>query len=385
MKTLLRMKPHPKHCLHWMICLGLLMTTTACVADKNAPAAAAPKKQFLISPQFDHADVTFNLQADRARDVLIVGQWSGWRQQMMTRNEQGIWTFKVTALPPGVWTYFFLVDGLEINDPVNPVVQTGREPNASLVVMPADPPAPWDPQNIPHGVLHTHRYFSTALGREREVIVYTPPGYSASSAPLPVLYLAHGWGGDQHSWSVEGRLSWIADSMVAAKQAVPMIIVMPNAHAIPLTGHEAHSYMPDNTDAFINELRQDVRPLVASNYRLRGDADSRAFAGLSMGGCEAFTLGLTHPDEYTWIAALSPAGVPLEKIQAALDDPAAVNAKLHLFWVPAGRWENPEYVEKFVDKLKAAGLKPEFELVDGDHSWPTWRSDLVKLLPRLFR
>jgi enterochelin esterase-like enzyme len=94
---------------------------------------------------------------------------------------------------------------------------------------------------------------------------------------------------------------------------------------------------------------------------------------------------LNHPDEFTWIAAMSPAAVPLDKIQSALDNPAAVNAKLHMFWVPAGRWEGADGVNKYLDKLRAAGLKPEFELVEGDHSWPNWRRDLVKMLPRLFR
>jgi len=368
-----------------VICLSLLLTVTACAADKTTATASRMKKPFLVSPQIDKTDVTFNLAADNAKEVVIVGQWSGWQRQPMTRNDNGTWTFKVTVMPPGVWTYFFLVDGLEINDPLNPVVQTGLKPDASIVQIPADPPAPWDQQNIPHGVLHTHRYFSTALGREREVIVYTPPGYGANSQPLPVLYLAHGWGGNEHSWTVEGRANAIADAMIATGAAVPMIIVMPNAHALPVTSDKMRNYMPDNTDAFINELRQDVRPLIESNYHVRTDADSRAFAGLSMGGAEAFTLGLTHPDEYTWIAALSPSSVPMGKIKAGLDAPATVNAKLHLFWVPVGRGESPEENHKFVDKLTAAGLKPEFELVDGDHSWPTWRGDLVKLLPRLFR
>jgi len=360
------------------------MIIPACASAKK-PAVTAREKPFLISPQIDQSAVTFNLLAERAKDVLIVGQWSGWQREPMTRLDQGVWTYKAAAMPPGVWTYFFLVDGLEINDPLNPAVQTGREPNASIVALAADPPAPWDTHNIPHGTLHTHRYFATALGRERQIIVYTPPGYNASSPPLPVLYLTHGWGGDERSWTAEGRANLIADSLIAANKAVPMLIVMSNAHAIPLTGHEPRSYGTDNTDAFIHELRQDIRPLVESTYRVRTDADSRAFVGLSMGGSHAFMLGLMYSDEFTWIAALSPGEVPLDRIKAALDAPAAVNARLHVFWVPIGRWDSPEHLEKFIDKLKAAGLKPEFELVDGDHSWPVWRGDLVKLLPRLFR
>ncbi len=365
------------------------MTIAGCADLKDKPTNPAPAtrqtERVFDSPVFDKSNVTFNLQADRMTDVQVIGEWSGWQSLPLTRNDQGIWTVTVRNMPAGIWHYFFLVNGLEICDPMNPLMQASRKMDASIVQIPSDPPAPWDPQNIPHGVLHNHQYFSTALGRDRRVIVYTPPGYSASYPPLPVLYLTNGMGGTEESWSVDGRAGWIADALIAEKKAVPMLIVMINAHAIPYTGQKFGSYLPPNTDAFIADLRQDVRPLIEKNYKVRTDGDGRAFAGLSMGGAEAFTLGLNHPDEFTWIAAMSPSGVPLQKIQYALENSAVVNAKLHLLSVTAGNREDPEGVNRFLDKLRARGLKPEFEIVEGDHSWPNWRPVLVKLLPRLFR
>jgi enterochelin esterase family protein len=362
-------------------CLGILITIVGCATVK-------PKKErtpFYESPAIDKSNVTFNLQTDRMNDVQVVGEWSGWKSQALSRNDKGIWTTAVKDMPAGIWHYFFLVDGLEINDPMNPVMQASRKMDASIVQVPSDPPAPWDPQKIPHGVLHTHQYFSTALGRDRELIVYTPPGYSASSPPLPVLYLAHGLGGNEHSWSVDGKAGWIADALIAQKKAVPMIIVMPNAHAIPYRNEKYEDYMPGNADAFVKELREDVRPLIESSYNVRTDGDSRAFAGLSMGGGAAFLLGLSHPDEFTWIAAMSPDLEPLKKVEASLKSFATATSKLHMFWVPVGRWEGVDKVNKYLDKLRAAGLKPEFELVEGDHSWPNWRRDLVEMMPGLFR
>jgi enterochelin esterase family protein len=365
-----------------LACVFFLMSAASCAMD-TPPSKG--QKAFLISPRIDGSDVTFNLDAPQAKAVVAVGQWDGWKPAPMVRDQKGIWSLHVPSMAAGIWSYYFLVDGLEINDPLNPVMQMSRELNASVIQIRSDPPAPWDPQNIPHGVLHVHEYFSPALGYDRQVIIYTPPGYSAASDPLPVLYLAQGFGGNERSWTVEGKANWITDALLAQKKCVPMIIVMPNAHAIPYDGRNVGQYLAPNTAAFIRDLRESVRPLVESNYRVRTDPDSRAFAGLSMGGCQAYTLGLTHPQEFTWIAALSPASVPLDTIRPALDDPANVNAKLHLFWVPVGAWEGPGGVKKFVDELSAAGLKPEFEIVEGDHSWPNWRRDLVKLLPRLFR
>jgi enterochelin esterase family protein len=362
---------------------ALLSILTGCMMTKDIPEQ---KSVALPPPTPDKAgNVVFHLHADAMTDVKICGEWSGWKREPMARDANGIWTFSVTPMPAGIWHYFFLVNGLEINDPLNPIMQASRELNASVIQMPANPPAPWDWQDVPHGVLHTHQYFSAALGVLREVVVYTPPGYTGSGPALPVLYLTQGFGGTERSWTVEGKANWIADTLISNKSAVPMVIVMSNAHALPYNGEPFGKYLPPNTDAFIKDLREDVRPLVESSYSVRKDGDGRAFCGLSMGGCEAFTLGLNYPDEFTWIAALSPSTVPRDKIQTALANPSAVNSKLHLFWVPAGKWEEPEYTQRFVNKLRDAGLQPEFELVEGDHSWPNWRRDLVKLLPRLFK
>lgn len=381
------------------LAIGLLIFIAGCAqATANGPTTApaptaapmhasarAHSKPFVISPVIDKSNVTFNLLSDRAREVQLVGEWNGWQPYTLGRNTQGIWSLNVNPLPAGIWSYFFLVDGMEINDPMNQVIQPTRELNASLVQVTDSPLAPWDPQDVPHGVLHTHQYFSTALGFERQLIVYTPPGYNASTPPLPVLYLTQGLGGTEQSWTIQGKAHWITDALIAQKKAVPMIIVMPNAHALAYDGQHFGQYVAPNTDIFICEMQQDIRPLIESNYNVRTDGDSRAFVGLSMGGAQAIQIGLTHPDEYTWIGALSPSKPPMQRIQAALDSGQSVSSKLHLFWMPVGDRESPGETKHYADKLTAAGLKPEFEVVQGDHSWPVWRHDLVRLLPRLFR
>ena len=71
-------------------------------------------------------------------------------------------------------------------------------------------------------------YPSTTLGGERRLHVYTPPGYDAGKDRYPVFYLLHGGGDEDSGWSSIGRAGFIADNLIAAGKALPMVIVMPN-------------------------------------------------------------------------------------------------------------------------------------------------------------
>jgi enterochelin esterase family protein len=344
--------------------------------------SAAPP---LLSPEIDKDGVTFRLDAPQAKEVQLLGQWSKWEARAMTRDDKGVWSIKET-LPAGIWEYSFNVDGLKVLDSLNPSVKPERHPSTSFVHLAAEPPALWDEQEIPHGVLHTHRYFSKVLGRPREVVVYTPAGYDPLAKRLPVLYLAHGSGDNERTWTVLGKAHWIADALIASKRAKPMIIVMPDAHALPMSGMRFEQYGPVNTAAFVQELRGEVRPLVEKNYHVRRDAEGRAFAGLSMGGHHAFSIALYHADEFAWVAAFSPAPLSDDESKAALTAPDSVNSHLRYFAVSIGQNDFllPR-AEPFVNKLKAAGIKPEWHVTEGDdHSWPVWRRYLSDLLPRLF-
>src|SRR2546422_419246 len=64
--------------------------------------------------------------------------------------------------------------------------------------------------------------------------VYTPPdNEKETSARYPVLYLFHGSGDNEATWTVLGRAHMILDNLLARGQAKPMIVVMPDGHAAP--------------------------------------------------------------------------------------------------------------------------------------------------------
>lgn len=362
----------------------LAMTTPALTQDTKTqpprrPAAAGP----LVSPELrPDGSVVFRYRAPKATAVKAVGQFG--KEAVMTRDEDGVWSATVPAAVPGVHEYHFVVDGVSVIDPQNPAIKPQRWPGSSILHVPSNPPAPWDLQDIPHGVLHEHVYHSKALGAWRRVIVYTPPG-AASLGRLPVLYLSHGYSDNEASWSVHGKAHWILDALIASRKAVPMIVVMMDGHALPPNGSFG-DYAPSNSAALGRELQQDIVPLVEKNYPVQARRTSRAFAGLSMGGHHALTFALNQHDTFGWIGAFSAAPPPTNSVAGGLQHAAAVNADLRLFWIACGEKDFLfQQNQAFTALLKEKGIRHEYAVTEGDHSWPVWRRYLVDFAPRLFR
>ena len=349
-------------------------------APARRPAPAAP----ILSPEIlSDGSVTFRLKAPQAKEVKVSGQFGP--EAVMTKDEQGMWSATVHSVAAGIHEYRFVVDGLSVMDPQNSAMQPQRWPGNSLLHIPAHPPALWDLQDIPHGTLHQHTYKSKAMGTWRRLVVYTPPGVS-SQRRLPVLYLAHGFSDNEATWSAHGKANWILDALIASKKALPMIIVMPDAHAIPPTGGTWEEYATSNTKAFCEDLKQEMIPLVESQYRVLANSRNRAFAGLSMGGHHALTVALNHHDTFGWVGAFSSAPPATPTVIEGLNHPDRVNRDLKWFWIGCGE---SDFLFKengqFTALLKEKGIRHDYATTKGGHTWPVWRNYLADFAPKLFR
>ncbi len=148
--------------------------------------------------------------------------------------------------------------------------------------------------NVPHGRVEIVHYTTTA-GTEKRMHVYLPPGYDAdSSKRYPVLYLNHGGGENDSHWIEKGATHHILDNLIAAGKARPMIVAMPNTSRVvsgkpPKLGED---------DACTQEYLKDILPFVDGRYRTLTNRESRAVAGLSMGGFVTLNTGLTHLETF---------------------------------------------------------------------------------------
>lgn len=337
------------------------------------------------SPQQQPTD--FHLKAPNAKEVILRGQWTK-EPIKLERDPQGMWNSPVLSVPAGVWEYSFVVDGLSISDPTNPAMKPMREPTVSILHIPGIPPNPWDFQAVPHGTVHQHTYFSKVLGKERSLCVYTPPGYEGDKERIyPLLVLQHGSGDNEQTWVAHGKAHWILDNLIAANKARPMIVLMIDGHPLGKLPKDA----PEDKKAlamesFRRELFEDAMPLLESVYRVERDPHSRALAGLSMGGGQSLTIGLSNLDRFSWIGAFSAAPPSSTLVDPVLADAAATNAKINLLWIAVGKEDFLlEKNEAFIAQLRKQTIKNEWFLTEGGHSWPVWRQYLTDFLPRLFQ
>jgi enterochelin esterase-like enzyme len=342
----------------------------------------------IVSPELaPDRRVTFRLRAPRATEVILRGLFFQDRVPL-ARGADGVWSATVGPVEPGLYEYSFSVDGLSIVDPANPVIQPATEPGVSVLEVPGRPPLVTELQDVPHGTVHVHHYFAKSLaGRARRVHVYTPPGYEAGKGGrLPVLYLLHGSGDNDATWSVYGRANVVVDNLLAQGKVKPMIVVMTDGHPLPRApAPPPGTPRPDNTAAFSQELLTDVMPLVEKTYRVRTDGPGRAIAGLSMGGRQALAVGLNHPDRFAWVGAMS-ASIPTEDtITAALNDPKGTNRKLRWLWIGCGAADGGyQRNQDFVALLKTKGIQHVWRSSEGGHDWPVWRGYLAEIAPQLF-
>jgi enterochelin esterase-like enzyme len=292
------------------------------------------------------------------------------------------------TVPTGVWEYSFSVDGLNVLDPTNPFFKPQRQPGKSILHIPANPPAPWDWQDVPHGTVHMHAYPSKVVGRAREVIVYTPPGYETQPEKrYPLLVLQHGSGDNQRTWVEHGKAHWILDNLIAQKKSVPMVVMMIDGHPLGMVGREAgDARRIAAQEAFERELFEDAMPIVEALYRVEKERGMRGIAGLSMGGAQSLSVGMANLDKFACVGAFS-AGPPAQaRVDNFTGDADAANQKLKLLWIAVGKDDFlRERSEQLAALLKEKGIRHEFKISAGDHSWPVWREYLAEFAPLLFR
>lgn len=380
-----------------------------------APRLAAPNEAFqtgpaatLVSPEIG-ADrrVTFRLYAPKASQVVVNGEWLNGGTLAMTKDDAGVWSAVSDPIAPEAWFYTFSVDGVRLNDP--------RNPRLNVLFVPGPESAALEIKDVPHGEIRQVWYSSAMMKLPRRMFVYTPPGYDKSKDRYPVLYLLHGWGGDEEEWTNAGFLPQLMDQLLAEKKIKPMLVVMPNGHpdeqaaphVVPTAGNAAlpsPQVSAQHTKLSAQGMMSDVIPYVESNYRVKTDRENRAIAGLSMGGEQATYIGLNHLDQFAWVGTFSGAFVMLPgrsapatpgdtSVGGTIFDQnfpglsADANKKLKLFYISCGIDDRLIKANRDAkDFFKSKNVQfVDVETPGYAHVWRYWRVSLMDFAPRLFR
>ena len=383
--------------------IAMFCVLTCVICSAHAAGGAQPASSNVMGASYPRIDsdnrVTFQLKAPDAQNVRVQvyhGRYD------MTKGADGVWSVTTPPLIPGFHYYSLVVDGVEVNDPGSHTFYgTGKD--SSGIEVPEKGVDYYSYQDVPHGDVRIHSYFSKITGQWRRCFVYTPPDYDSNlSARYPVLYLQHGSGEDETGWIFQGRANLILDNLIAAKKAVPMLIVMDNGYASrPAQAAPENAGTPGTgaggNSAFEEVMIKEVIPMVDSTFRTLADREHRAMAGLSMGGNQTCQVTIHNLDKFAHIGAfsgtmngLSTAALdPATAFNGAFKDGDAFNKKVKLLWIGKGTEEPdpfPGAIGAFRAMLDKAGIHyVYFESPGTAHEWLTWRRDLNDFAPRLFR
>jgi len=354
------------------------------------PAQTPPAP--VVSPEV-HADrsVTFRLRAPNNKEVSVSIEGVP-KPIAMQKDDQGVWSVTTDPMAPDYYGYSFVADGVNMFDPSNHAVKPNFLYRASEVHVPGAASASWEVAAVPHGEIHHHFYKSGVVGDDRGYYVYTPPGYDPrGKQAYPVLYLLHGFSDDASAWTAVGRANVILDNLIAQSKAKPMLVVMPLGYGapevlLPNSGVFRDRSLTDrNFDKFREALITEVIPRVEEEYSVTKDRNSRAIAGLSMGGSESLLTGLNNLDKFGWIGAFSTGGITEEfdKEFPAVNPKSTEN--LHLLWIACGTDDRLIDINR---KVRAWLASKNIKHVDietpGYHTWMVWRRNLTEFSSLIF-
>ena len=260
----------------------------------------------------------------------------------MTESEPGHWTATTTALAPDWYSYHFDVDGRTQLDPRNVTIKASYTASGNGFLVPGSPARPWEETAIPHGVVDKHTYTTkVVLGLDHDqadYYVYTPPGYDPrGKVKYPVLYLLHGWSDTAAGWDTIGHANTILDTLIAQGKAKPMLVVMPLGYGDMSFVRSGFGVWRDpaaidhNTTLFTQALLTEIVPMVEKQYLVSAKREDRAITGLSMGGLESLTIGLTHADDFAYVGGFSSAVHAVPPGYFTTVDPKKANLKL--LWI----------------------------------------------------
>lgn len=163
---------------------------------------------------------------------------------------------------------------------------------------------------VEYGTVEHITYQSVTTGLERGANILLPADYSEDKK-YAVLYFLHGIFGDENSLIGDNnnKIKELVANLAAQGRTKEMIVVFPNMYAKTdpnqQPGFSAEAVLP--YDNFINDLVNDLIPVIEGKYSVLTDRENRAILGFSMGGRETLFIGLSRPDLFGYIGAIAPA------------------------------------------------------------------------------
>lgn len=197
------------------------------------------------------------------------------------------------------------------------------------------------------GEIYVHeRFRSKALGNERPIWVYLPPGYHDDQQKrFPVLYMHDGQNlfNSEISFSgVDWGIDETAEWLIKKGMIRPIIIV-----AVSNTPDRDSEYTPvpdpeyggGNLDQYAVFLINEVKPFIEKNYRALPGPETTGIMGSSLGGLASLYLGWKYDSVFGIVGALSPSLWWSDRYLTKMIADDEVTTGPNLVWIDIGSKE----------------------------------------------
>ncbi|HPS12522.1 MAG TPA: alpha/beta hydrolase-fold protein, partial [Prolixibacteraceae bacterium] len=239
-------------------------------------------------------NVIFRLYAPLVSDVKVVCDqlhlMYGSDTIPLKRQNNGTWqdTFKI--IPPGFYSYRFLINGALVHDYLSPVC---FEKNTWMGGF--DVPLKTDSFSIrksgPFGSLEQHIYKSSVTNQYRKCLVYLPFDYDIQQAErYNTIYLFADWGENEDAWITQGRVNDVLDNAINSGVASPCLVVLENKNSLKSPDSASVNQLIANSI-----LVNDLVPFIDRVYRTAESAASRMVAGCAEGSIFAANVAAENP------------------------------------------------------------------------------------------
>ena len=252
--------------------------------------------------------------------------------------------------------------------------------------------------------LKTYEMDSKVLNAKRTYVVLFPDAYeSDTNAFFPVLYTLHGLGDKPENWYKNIPMPDMMEEMITKGEIKPFVMV--TVQAMGNDDKEGIGYFDQPGWKAQTFYFEEFIPEIEKQFRVRKDKGGRALTGISMGGGGALSYAYQHPEMFSSVYAMSPwvnstrwypeapFGTPLFNLgssvlafhTANIIRRASEEKKEQLrtvkWFVHIGDDDFLfECASDFHTAMREAGIKCEFRVADGNHSWHYWNRIAPEML-----
>lgn len=259
-----------------------------------------------------------------------------------------------------------------------------------------------DAKQIPTGILEVRTYKSDIKGHtHKKLYIYLPSDYYTNREKYPVAFFLHGANGNERSWIDDGDILYYIDSLTKSNELRPAIYVFPNMNRYSNEYDYLFSNPKGSIESYLSldgsgeeSFIKDIIGYIDNNYRTLHTKNSRAIAGLSLGGLNTLYISANADGCFGYVGLFSPLIYPPSNKGRYREIYRDLHKKLSnqfhlspsLYMIIIGE-DDPYYrsASKYNDYLDGQDYNHIFLKTTGGHTWENWRAYSILFLKSLWK